>query len=484
VPVVAVVGGGASGALTAIELLRHAEAYRTPSRVVLIDRHGRHGVGQAYATADPRHLLNTCAAKMSALADDPGHLLRWARAEGMDVAGSDFLPRGVYGRYLRATLAAAERRVRPSGQVARVTGTAVSVTGPGPGRPLRVHLSGGGVVDADAVVLATGNRAPSAWPRMAAGPRYVADPWAPGALAGIRDGAPILVVGTGLTMVDVATTVTGAHPDAVVYAVSRHGLLPRRHRHPAPPPAQVSLPGGTVRLADLLRAVRVAVGDNDGEWHGVIDALRPHVPRLWARLSPADRRRFLDLAARYWEIHRHRIPPATASRIAGLRAAGRLQVLRGRLVSAMAGRDEVTVRLAGDGATRELHVGWLVNGTGPAPVTGDPFLESLFAAGLARPDPLRLGLDADEAGAVLDTAGRPHDRIFTLGPTLRGVRYETTAIPEIRAQAAALAPRLIAAITAAHLSPGSATGAAEDGVAAESGPAADPMGLEADSLAG
>lgn len=453
---VAVVGGGASGALTAVHLLRRAEASGAAVRMVLVDRHGRHGLGQAYATADPRHLLNTCVSKMSALADDPGHLLRWARETGMDVAGSDFLPRGVYGRYLREVLAAA-RGPWPGGRLTQVTGTVTSLTGPGSSRPLRVHLSNGGQIDADAVVLATGNRAPAEWPQIAAGPRYVADPWAPDALTGIRDGAPVLVVGTGLTMVDLAVTLTQANPDTVVYAVSRHGLLPRRHRCPTPPLAEVSLPSGDLRLAGLLHAVRVAVKDNGGEWQGVIDALRPQVPRLWARLSMEDRRRFMALVARYWEVHRHRIPPATASRITALQAAGRLRILRGRLISAT-GRDGLTVRLDGDGGPRELRVGWLVNGTGPASeVTTDAFLGDLITAGLARPDPLRLGLDADEGGAVLDVTGRPHERIFTLGPTLRGLRYETTAIPEIRAQAAALAPRLIEAIR--ELSPAHAASA-------------------------
>jgi uncharacterized NAD(P)/FAD-binding protein YdhS len=126
-------------------------------------------------------------------------------------------------------------------------------------------------------------------------------------------------------------------------------------------------------------------------------------------------------------------------------------VLRGRLVSATAGRDQMRVRFDSDGAGRELRVGWLVNGTGPAAeVTEDPFLSGLIGSGLARPDPLRLGLDADEAGAVLDAAGRPQDRIFALGPTLRGVRYETTAIPEIRAQAAALVPRLLDTLAAGN----------------------------------
>jgi uncharacterized NAD(P)/FAD-binding protein YdhS len=435
-PLVAIVGGGASGALTAVHLLRRAEAYGTSLRVALIDRYGRHGLGQAYATEDPRHLLNTSAAKMSALADDPGHLVRWARGEGMDVADSDFVPRQVYGRYLRELLDQTGGRMTPvTGTVTALRRSADSVW---------VELAEGGIIEADAAVLATGNRAPTRWPQLPYGPRHVPDPWAPGALTGIGgDGAPALLIGTGLTMVDIAVTLTRANPDTVVYALSRHGLLPREHRCPPPPSAEITVPDAA-RLGDLLRLVRTAIKDNDGDWHGVIDAVRPHVPRMWAGLGIEDRRRFLTSIARYWEIHRHRIPPATATYIAGLRDEGRLRILRGRLVSATAEGDAMTARVETDGVTRDLSIGWLINGTGPAAdVTTDPFLGRLIAAGLARPDPLRLGLDADETGAVLDAAGHPHDRIYALGPTLRGVRYETTAIPEIRAQAAVLAHQLV-----------------------------------------
>ncbi|WP_169806844.1 FAD/NAD(P)-binding protein [Actinomadura macra] len=442
VPVVAIVGGGASGTLTAAHLLLRGRGPGVSPRVILIDQYGRHGLGQAYATTDSHHLLNVCATRMSALEGDPDHLLRWVRAQGQDVTGADYIPRRLYGRYLRAVLAEA-RRAWPAGHLTQLTGTVTSLREPGQGRPIRLTLSDGGRLDADAVVLATGNRPPAALRGVPAGPRCVPDPWVPDALTGICDGSPVLVAGTGLTMVDIAITVTRTHPGSVVFAVSRHGLLPRTHRPLPPPPADVRLPAHVQNLAGLMRALRVAVKDNGGEWQGVVDALRPHVPRLWGGLSTEDKRRFLDLVARYWEIHRHRIPPATASRIAHLRATGRLRVLRGRVGSAVADRDGVTVAIDAEAGTRELRVGWLVNGTGPASdVAGVPFLDELFTNGTARPDPLRLGLDADAAGAVLDAAGRPHERIFTLGPTLRGLRYETTAIPEIRAQAAALASRL------------------------------------------
>jgi uncharacterized NAD(P)/FAD-binding protein YdhS len=388
---------------------------------------------------------------MSAVAGDPGHLLRWAAAAG--IAGDGFLPRHVYGRYLRETLADAELRAQPWGTVRRLTSQVVAIRGSAPGHPLRLRLAADGHVDADVAVLATGNLpAATPFPVPASG-RYIADPWAPGALSPAGDGSPVVVLGTGLTMLDVAIAVTDASPQTVVVAVSRHGLLPRVHRQAPPVSASYWLPvfsqnAGAVRLTDLMWQVRAAVGENTTAWQDIVDALRPHVPELWQRLPLPDKRLFLSHVARYWEVHRHRVPPGTARRIAALRATGRLRVLPGRIGAVSETGTGLRVRLEADGAARDLAAGWLVNATGPATditAATDPLLCDLLGRGLARPDPLRLGLDADSSGALLDAAGRPGGRLFALGPPLRGCRYETTAIPEIRDQAAALARQLVAA---------------------------------------
>ena len=200
----------------------------------------------------------------------------------------------------------------------------------------------------------------------------------------------------------------------------------------------------------VLRArhVRAAAADAPDGWQAVVDALRPHVPGLWRRLSPLDKRLFLRHVARYWEVHRHRVPPATARRIDQLRSAGRLSVLRGRVIAVSDKPTGLCVRIEQGAGVAEVAVGWLINATGPAAditATTDPLLRGLLDSGLARPDPLRLGIEADAGGALLNVSGTPSASIFTLGPPLRGQLYETTAIPEIRDQAAALAGRLLAA---------------------------------------
>ncbi len=453
--VVAVIGGGASGTLTAYYLLREAAAARMPLRIALIDRYGRHGLGQAYATPNDAHLLNSRVGRMSAVADDPGHLLRWAEAHGIIRDG--FLSRPAYGRYLGELLADAERAASSTTTVTRITSDVVSLTHGGLYRPLRLHLAADGRIDADVAVLATGNRPPAPPCPVPDTPRYVADPWQPGALDGVDDGSPVVVLGTGLTMLDVAITVTGAHQGTVVHAVSRHALLPREHRCPpgavadlSPAPSGPAITTrGPVSLPGLIRAVRVAAADASGDWQSVVDSLRPQVAGLWQALTPQDKRVFLRSVARYWEVHRHRVPPVTAARIRRLTSAGRLTVRPGRVVAVTETPGGLCVRIERDGETAEIAAGWLINATGPATditTTADPMLRGLLDAGLATPDPLRLGLQAGAAGALLDASGRPSATLFTLGPPLRGQLYETTAVPEIRDQAVVLARRLITAL--------------------------------------
>jgi uncharacterized NAD(P)/FAD-binding protein YdhS len=448
-PTIAVIGGGASGTLTAVHLLRRAAHERVPLRIALLDRTGRHGLGQAYSTTHPGHLLNSPAGRMSALADDPGHLVRWAQAAGLEHDG--FVPRWAYGRYLRDLLADAQDRARQVARLSQLTSEVVAIGSALPHGGRRLHLAEGGRIDAEITVLATGS--PGRVPLLpaTAGPRYIADPWAPGALDRIGDGSPVLVLGTGLTMIDVALSATRASPRTVVYAVSRHGLLPRAHVAPAGPgevsvlPVLPELPDQP-GLAPLIRYVRTFVAQYPGCWQDAVDALRPAVPLLWARLPAADKRLFVRHVARHWEVHRHRMPPATAARIAQLRGDGRLRLIRGRIGDVTADGPRLRARIDREQGRLDLTAGWVVDATGPAAditSTPDPLIGSLLADGLARPDPLRLGIDADRAGAVIDARGRPSADFFTLGPTLRGVRYETTAIAEIKDQAAALAGRLI-----------------------------------------
>jgi uncharacterized NAD(P)/FAD-binding protein YdhS len=459
---IAIIGGGASGTLAAVQLLRNAAASGLPLRIKLIDEHGRHGLGQAYATEDPAHLLNAMAGQMSALTGDPDHLITWAadNASGAfdraatsagAVSRTTFLSRPDYGRYLRDTLADAERQALPVARLMRISSQALAIRRASGTKALRLVLADGHI-EADVAVLATGN-APARLPfETPPSERVVAEPWRPGALSGVtRDGGSVVILGTGLTMLDLALAVTANNPSAVIHAVSRHGLLPRSH--PGAPPAgrqPLWLPvmtrtTGPVRLADLMWQVRSVIAATPANWFDVMDALRPLVPGLWRRMPAEDKRLFLRHVARYWEVHRHLVPPATARRITALRATGRLLVHSGKITAVTQRADRLQIVAHTGADTVQFEADWLINGTGS---TGDveasasPLLRDLFATGMARPDPVRLGIDASPDGRLLSRAGVASNVLFALGPPLRGLWYETTAIPEIREQAASLARQI------------------------------------------
>ena len=271
---VAIVGGGAAGVLAAVHLRRS----KPEAQITLIDASGRPGTGAAYGTKDPTHLLNVPAQRMSAWPDDPDHFCRWLDERAVTPVQS-FAPRLAYGRYLQEQLAVADVRIETAEAVGLV-----------PGAPARVSLNDGRSLSADAVVLATGRPEggmPESLERafapvLAAGTdgKVVVDPWAPGALAALGACRPasVLVIGSGLTGVDVALHLIAR--GATVTLLSRHGALPRRFRATGAPTelpnldalaAESSLGQLRAALAADLAHAREAGSD----WRQVIDALRP-----------------------------------------------------------------------------------------------------------------------------------------------------------------------------------------------------------------
>lgn len=441
---VAIIGGGAAGTLTAVHLLRAGP----PVRVAIVERTDRLGRGTAYSTTNPRHLMNVPASTIGGLSGRPGHLVEWCAEQGEPVPGTAFVDRPLFGRYLVGLLrdAVAGAAVAPLELRDDAVGIARA------GRRLRVLLAGGTSLDAGRVVLATGTPpavnvplASGSWP--VGSPRYLTDPWEPGALEGLA-GDDVLLVGAGLTMVDVALRLSELRPSVRLVAVSRTGLLPVTHRWPEgaidvgyrPPPA-----GTTLReQARAFRAATVAAREKGADMRDVVDAMRPHTQAIWQSLSDADRVRFIRRYARFWLINRSRMAPAASGWIAELRERGRLRIVAAAIdtVEEDGGRLAVRLRPRLAGAVETLHVDAAVNCAGPADspfAAGSPLYRSLLEGGLARPHPLGLGLDTGPAGAVRDVDGRLSETLYTIGWLRRGELWESLAIPELRDQAAELA---------------------------------------------
>jgi uncharacterized NAD(P)/FAD-binding protein YdhS len=440
----AIVGGGAAGTLTAARLVDEAGRLHRPIEVTLIDPRPSIGRGIAYSTDDDRHLLNVPVRKMSAYSEDGGHFARWLEAtDGTPSDPCGYAPRGRYGDYLHHVLDDAQRRT-PWATVRHLRDRVIDL-GHDRGR-CQLTMAAGDSVEVDAVVLAVGHLgAELSWvpDSLRSSSRFVADPWTAGTLDGLE--GDVLLVGTGLTMVDAVRVLD--RPGRVIHATSRHGVLPQPHITGQLPVMEApELPSPTPTLAELHAVMESHLAKATaryGDWRPAVDSVRAMTQRLWAGLCEADRAEFLALDARWWDSVRHRIPPASAAALDAARAADRLAVHTARVIEAAESADGVDVTLS-DGAV--LRVAAVINCAGPCndpQVSDDPLIRSLVDRGLARGGPLGIGLDTDADGALLDGDGTAALPVWTLGSLRRGTLWESTAIPEIRDQAAALARQLL-----------------------------------------
>lgn len=416
---VVIVGGGFSGAMLAARLAERGQAS------ILIERQGEAGPGLAYSALLDTHRLNVRAGRMSALAEQPDDFIDWLTTHHPDQADPNgFVPRRLYGHYLRDRLAAVERAF--PALIQRVCGEATAVEG------CAVLLSNGRRIDGRAIVLATGNPAPRTTPK-GQSPRILSDPWAVGALAPIQPDDAVLIVGTGLTMVDVVLALDAQGWRGHAVALSRRGLLPRAQgaRHDAP----VALPKEALE-GPLSRRLAVArrLADSHG-WRGLMEGYRPITAALWRAATMAERARFLRHLRPWWDVHRHRIAPQVETALNTLIADGRLTARAGRIHEVAATTDAVTMSLdpCADETQKSLSTAWLIDCTGPGhDAATSPLTAALIAEGRARLDPLKLGLDLDEAGRALHADGVADPDLYVLGPPARAALWETIAVPDIR----------------------------------------------------
>lgn len=439
---VVIIGGGFSGTMLAAKLARKGIGS------TVIDA-GRAGRGTAFSTSEEAHLLNVPAGRMGGWADDPGDFAEEIADEGYDE--DDFVPRRRFGEYVSSILAQAVA----SGNAKVVRGDAVAAERGAAGWSVR--LADGSRVEGSALVLAQGNQPPQL-PPFARGvdeKYFVNDPWSDEGRDAISSaagkGGDILLIGTGLTMVDMVLSLDEARLRGRITALSRRGLMPRAHADPSASSGGVApveldeIPRGSVkRLWEWLLHRGASVG-----WRAAVDSLRPHTQALWQALAPAEQRRFLRHIRPWWDVHRHRIAPEVAGRVKRLVQLGQLEIIAGRVTDMWVkdGMLDVSIKRRGRKQAGDHAFALAVNCTGPLGEISrskDPLLQSLFAAGLARPDALDLGLEVDGRSRVLrdEPEGSTRDerqRMWALGPLTKGKYWEIVAVPDIRHQVAAVA---------------------------------------------
>jgi uncharacterized NAD(P)/FAD-binding protein YdhS len=443
---IAILGGGFCGTVTAVNLARLSQE---PLRIVVVNHRYPLGRGVAYSTKRAEHLLNVVARNMSALADDLTHFVEWlqTRHEFADIPESrlreQFIPRRIYGDYLLGLLHGHGRpeRNRSGSTIETIDGEAVRISLPHTGA--KITLADGQMIEADKVLLATGNP-PPADPNIGGAalrhPNYL-NCWEYSEQQLSDRTKNVVLLGTGLTMVDAYLTLAELGWQGKITAVSRNGFLPKSHfqgveytEFPPAEPAKLGLAALVNQIEEHCerlsqRGVNPAL---------LIDKLRPHTQLIWRHFSVDERRAFLEKYKARWNVNRHRIAQSVYQCVAQGIDQGKLQIERGSVSELQANGDEIGVVLKDASGNKRTVRGHLVmNCMGPQEQLSaihSPLLQQLLAEGMVAQDDLDMGVRVTADFAIIDRQGHPSNVLYAIGPLLKGTLWETTAVPELRVQ--------------------------------------------------
>lgn len=455
-----IIGGGLSGTMLAVQLLR----LPGQRRILIIEPRAELGRGEAYSAVELGHTLNGNAARMSVDPDNPDDLTQWLTAHiaaggwpesaEQNVPISElFPPRGLFGVYVQQRLA--EARVvgaQHGSTVEHVRAEVVDLQTDADS--VQMSLSNGQTLRGAYAVLATGMFPAARTPQKESSGLNAAalDPWDVAAMRQLDPQSTVLIIGSGLTMVDAVVSLEQAGHRGPIEVFSRHGLLPHVRRQPT---AWVdflaedqSIRTPRQLLRELRRHCREAIAQGI-DWQAPLDTVRAHIGRLWSQATDVERRQFVRHVRPWWESHHHRSPPLSAQLVERLQGEGRLRIQAASfkgLEPCAEGGVSIRIRRRGDAETCLIHGAALINSSG---IEYDwrrvarPLPQQLLARGLVRSGPLALGIAAAIDGAVLNEHGQVANRLFAMGPPLRGMWWESTAVTDVASQAKALALRLV-----------------------------------------
>jgi len=443
---IAIIGGGFTGSLFALKILKA----RPDGVVLLVEDRVHAGRGIAYGACEAQHLLNVPVSRME-VGLEPGFgtwlrsrlgLLGDALAESNGRLEDAFVPRHLFGDYMEQRLS--EVLLSSNGhRLRRIRGRVVRIEGD----PRYIVLGDGSTHLVDSVVLATGNL-PSRLPfPVPVSNRIIHNPWGPDALAGIGPDSSVLLVGTGLTMVDSLLSLKARGHTGPVHAVSRHGLLPKAHRAGGHWPAFLDSSLSPKEALHLFRVNIRQAEERDIPWQRVFDAARPAIASFWHRWTIGQRTQFLRHLRAIWDIHRHRMADRIAAVINELLWNGKLTITAGRVLATDQYKNGLTavIRPRSEKALT-VDVDAIINCTGPdldIRHSAHPLLAHISRQGFVRSDPLGLGIETRD-GAAVNAEGTISDWLFVLGPPTRPAWWEITAVPEITVQIDRLVDRLSA----------------------------------------
>lgn len=448
-----IIGAGFSGTALAAAIYRHPS--RMPVKIYLFDKSGEFGAGDAYRTPFPFHLLNARARDMSAFEEDPLHFVNWLKSSSQVLAHFEpgepveqqFVPRLLYREYLQSLLSEIEQDTQGLVKLIREPHEVVDVIQTG--RQLKLLMSDGRNLTVDKIALGLGNVPPVdfLFP-ISGGVRRIDNPWDYTAIHSIPQDDPVVIVGSGLSMIDAVLTLYHQQHQGKIIAVSRHGLLPLPHADASVVPCNnVRELTGNLSLRTVMRQLREDCEQRmreGGDWRSLMNRMRLKMPGLWASAQLSCRQRFLRHVLPYWNIHRHRVHQKVYALLKTIGDAGQLEIISGRVLSVRG--DEIQIQMRHTGPLRTCKLRWIINCMGSAmkmTSARQPLVEALLRRGLAVLDNLQMGFAVSATHALKDSNGRSSTQCYTLGPPAIGEIWESIAVPEIRGQCKVLVKELL-----------------------------------------
>lgn len=436
--------------LVAINLLRHA--HQAFSNIIIIEKESPGTLGHAYSTSDSVHLLNVPAHNMSAFANNSDDFTDWLSAMGYDYGGDSFVPRKVYKQYIYHTLQIELNDKEKSERCILLNDRAIDIIPAGH----IVLLESGVKVHFDKVILALGNfaAAPLALDNneYLHHPGYFPTAWNDQLFSKMKLTDKVLIIGTGLTMVDVVLSLRQQQHAGAITALSVHGLTPMPHHKSTTceiADTEIRHIGTALQALKMVRRHIREVAKRGISWHSVVDAIRPCTQSIWQHLSVAERKLFMQHLRHLWGVARHRVPNECSETLQHLLKQQQLSIVAGRIRSIMINHENtfnIHYRERHSQKDNLTTADVIVNCMGPESnyeKLNDPLIKNLLQRGLIRTDQLQLGVDCTPEGVIIEKDGGLSSFLYTIGPPAKGILWEITSVPEIRAAAARLARLVI-----------------------------------------
>lgn len=445
---IVIIGGGFSGTLTAIQLLKKSKDVQ----VIIINTNYPIAKGTAYSTNSAEHLLNVTARQMSPFSNEPDHFVSWIRSGNSSYSNSDipFLPRFLYGKYIQELFE--PFKTNKQLQIIEAKATDIQTVE----KKYSVILDNGQSILADKIVLAMGNFLPAnpkiKDPSFFKSKNYFQNPWVQSYLKDIKPNEPILILGTGLTMVDCVLSLIAAGQKGQIYVVSPRGYTPVSHVKSSKYPdfyEEIKESSLLEILKSVRKHIKIATSKNIS-WQAVIDSIRPHVQKIWLRLSQKEKQQFISHLRHIWGVARHRLPVVTYDQLIELKEKGLLEIIGGRITDLQEQSSSIVAKIRlRKGKTKELIVSRIINCTGPQLnflELKDELIQNLLSKKFIIADELKMGLQSSIDGRVIEKENKVSSDIYAIGSLLRGVLWETTSVPDIRVQAESIAQQIVESI--------------------------------------